>query len=212
MIDAGSQSFFVRALRAALYRISRLLFRIEYHGVERIPDGPLILAANHQSYLDPILISIPIRRQIRYMAWDRLFRVPLLGRAIRYFGSFPVRLASADKSAIRDALGALRRGAIVMIFPEGQRSPDGKLMPFLAGFARLALLARVPVVAVTVRGADRVWPPSRPIPLPGKIVVIFHETLHPHEWEIEEKSRRATRLQGEVFKKIQEGLKVTNDE
>lgn len=208
MIDAGSNGWVVRSLRQLVLLFSRLFFRIEFEGLENVPvSGPAILAANHQSYLDPILMSAPIRRRIRYMAWSELFRFRILRWLLETFGAFPVRVGVADKHAIRQSLETLRQGEMLMIFPEGQRSPDGRLLPFKVGFARLALLARVPVVPVAIRGAHRAWPPSRPFPLPAKIRIRYFPPLSPHEWEIEDEERRGDRLHQLVFDRIQEGLK-----
>ncbi|MGI8782363.1 MAG: lysophospholipid acyltransferase family protein [Acidobacteriota bacterium] len=209
MISEGNQDTpFIAGLRRCVLGASRLLFRIEFFGAEQVPVlGPAILVANHQSYLDPILITLPIRRPISYMAWDGLFRFAPLGWLARQFGAFPLRQEAVDKNAVRQSLRALQNGNLLMIFPEGQRSLAGKLMPFKPGFARLALLARVPVVPVTIVGADRVWPPGRFLPLPGKIQITYHPPLHAHEWEIGEKSQRAERLKEEVLKSISKGFK-----
>lgn len=211
--SANQDTLLIGGLRRAVLGASRLLFRIEFFGAEQVPaHGPAILAANHQSYLDPILISLPIRRPIRYMAWDGLFRFAPLGWLARQFGAFPLRQEAVDKNAIRQSLRALQDGNLLMIFPEGQRSLDGNLMPFKPGFARLALLARVPIIPVTLVGADRVWPPGRPLPLPGKIQITYHPALHAHEWEVGEKSGRAERLKEEVLRSISRESRVASHE
>src|SRR5205085_11783064 len=119
----------------------RLLFAVEYHGLENLPaSGPVILAGNHPSYLDPILIILPIKRGIRFMAWDALFRVPLLGSFIKAMGAFPVDIGRGKgEAAYREALRVLASGQALGIFPEGQRSEQGPMGELRSGTARLAI-------------------------------------------------------------------------
>src|SRR5262249_56266561 len=87
----------------------RVLFSVEHHGVENVPEeGAVIIAGNHPSYLDPLLVGLPIRRTIRFMAWDALFKVPLLGQIIKAAGAFPVDIPKAPAEApYREARRAL---------------------------------------------------------------------------------------------------------
>src|SRR5262249_50271357 len=107
----------------------RLIFSLEYRGVENVPEsGPAIIAGNHPSYLDPVLVALPVKRPIRYMAWDALFKVPLLGRVIKAFGAFPVDISRGrGEAAFREALRVLSSGEVLGIFPEGQRSERGPM-------------------------------------------------------------------------------------
>jgi 1-acyl-sn-glycerol-3-phosphate acyltransferase len=171
--------FVVAVLRPVAYWLSRLLFRIEFRGTENIPlEGPCIIAPNHVTYADPVWISIPVRRPIRYMAWDRIFRIPVLGFLMRVFGAFPVRLEGGDVSAQREAVELLRQGQALVIFPEGGRSKTGELMPFKLGAFRLALAQGVPILPVTITGAYEVWPVGQLLPHPGKLKVTYHPLIH----------------------------------
>src|SRR5689334_17558277 len=108
-----------------------LYFRIEFEGADRAPDeGAMIVAPNHVSYLDPLWVSIPINRPLRYMTWDKMTRLPLLGPLIQAYGAFPVSLEKGDRAALRHSLERLRQGGGLMIFPEGGRTRTGRLMPF----------------------------------------------------------------------------------
>jgi 1-acyl-sn-glycerol-3-phosphate acyltransferase len=159
----------------------RILFSVEYHGLENVPDGgPVILAGNHPSYLDPILIILPIKRAIRFMAWDALFRVPLLGPIIKAMGAFPVDTGRGKgEAAYREALRVLKGGEALGIFPEGQRSESGPMGELRTGTARLAIETGAPIVPVTIGGAFRAWPKHRLLPKPAKIVVRYHKPIHP---------------------------------
>jgi 1-acyl-sn-glycerol-3-phosphate acyltransferase len=170
--------FVVAVLRPFAYWLCRLLFRIEFRGTENIPlEGPCIIAPNHVTYADPIWVSIPVRRPVRYMAWDRMFRIPVLGFMMRVFGAFPVRLEGGDVSAQREAVELLRQGQALVIFPEGGRSKDGALMPFKLGAFRLALSQGVPILPVTIAGAYEVWPVGQLLPHPGKLTVTYHPVI-----------------------------------
>ena len=168
----------------------RLLFAVEYHGLENLPaSGPVILAGNHPSYLDPILIILPIKRVIRFMAWDALFRVPLLGSFIKAMGAFPVDIGRGKgEAAYREALRVLASGQALGIFPEGQRSEQGPMGELRSGTARLAIETGAPIVPITIGGASRAWPKYRLLPKPAKIVVRYHKPIHPDEL------KQATRL------------------
>src|SRR5712691_3908142 len=147
--------------------LCRVYFGLELVGVEHIPgSGPLIITPNHQTYADPPLVSIPVRRRVHYMAWSRLFEVPVFGRFIRVLRAFPVQIASADPRAAREAVRLLRSGQIVMIFPEGGRSPDGSMQRFKPGAFRLAVSLAAPVLPVTIAGGHASWPPGRLLPRP----------------------------------------------
>lgn len=162
-----------------LHAVFRVLFTLEYYGAEHIPaTGPVVIAGNHPSYLDPVLISISAPRRVYFMAWDALFKVPLLGYLIHKFGAFPVRLGGGDSNAYSAALEVLQSGRILGIFPEAGRSAEGHMNPLKTGAARLALETGAPIVPVTITGAFDAWPSSRRLPWPRKITVKFHPPRH----------------------------------
>jgi len=147
-------------------------------GVENVPaTGGLVLAPNHVSFMDPVLVTIPIHRPLHYMALEPFFRVRGLGPLMRWCRAFPVRDEETDRGAVRTALRLLAAGEPLVVFPEGGRSTDGALQPFRPGAFRLALVARVPVVPVTIAGAFAAWPPQRRLPRPSHVVVTYHRPL-----------------------------------
>ena len=160
---------------------SRLLWRLEHKGVENIPQhSGLIVAANHQSYGDPFWLALPIKRPVRFLAWSEAFSWPVVGRAIRLLGAWPLQVSRSDPAAIRRSLSWLRNGGVVVIFPEGGRGlADGSMVHMKAGAVRMALEAEVPILPVTVRGANHVWPASNFLPRPGKVEIIYHPAFTP---------------------------------
>ena len=162
----------------------RILFLVEYAGVENVPaTGAVILAGNHPSYLDPVLVALPINRVIRFMAWDALFKVPLLGQIIKVLGAFPVDIARGKgESAYREALRVLKDGEALGIFPEGKRSERGPMGELRMGTARLALETNAPIIPITIGGASRAWPKYRLLPKPAKIVVRYHKPVYPDQF------------------------------
>lgn len=160
--------------------VGRAYFRIRFEGVEDVPlAGPLIVAPNHVTYADPPLVTLGLRRPVFFMAWKRLFDVPLFGRLIRFLRAFPVDTDSADPSAIREVVHLLKAGQAVMIFPEGGRSRDGRLQRFKPGAFRLACTHGAPILPVTIIGGHEAWPPGRIFPRPGPITIVFHRPVVP---------------------------------
>jgi len=171
-----------RSILTVLEALFRILFTYDCLDEEKLPaSGPAIIAANHPSYLDPILLSLQVERPIRFMAWDRLFRVPLLGRVMRLFGAFPVdNRPGRGQDAYERAKRLVLEGHLVGIFPEGKRSRAGWMEPELRrGAARLSLETGAPLYPATIRGAFRAWPYFRALPEPAKIHVRYHDPIDP---------------------------------
>lgn len=167
---------YYRLGRLLLYTYLRLRNGLRFRGAENVPAGPVILACNHASYMDPVLVSIAFpspARRVRWMAWDALFRVPVLSFLIRRLGAFPVVPDRPDRRAFRMAEQILQEGGIVGIFPEAGRTPNGRFQSAKPGFARLASRTGAAVVPVIIRGSFGAWPLHRLLPGPGKIRVRF---------------------------------------
>jgi 1-acyl-sn-glycerol-3-phosphate acyltransferase len=190
-------------IRPVVGAFSRLLWKIEFHGVENIPErGGLIVAANHQTYIDPFWLSLQIKRPIRYLAWSAAFSWPVVGRCLTWFGAWPLALEGADPAAIRRSLQWLREGGAVVIFPEGGRSTEnGSLERFKAGAVRLALEAQVPILPVTIKGGNYVWPRGRRFPRAGKVSVTYHPLYHPEQCADEE-TRACARRESERLARV----------
>jgi 1-acyl-sn-glycerol-3-phosphate acyltransferase len=160
--------------------LARLYFDLRLEGIECIPtEGPVVIVPNHQMYADPVLVTIPVRRPVYYMAWSRLFEIRGLNWLIRRLRAFPVEIESADSRATREAVRILQSGEAVMIFPEGGRSLDGGVARFKPGAFRLAVSLGVPVLPVTIAGGYDAWPPGRRFPRPGHVRITYHPLAYP---------------------------------
>ena len=183
--------------------ISRVCWKIEFIGEENIPaEGGVIIAANHQTYLDPFWLSLKVKRPTRYLAWSAAFRWPIAGRCLTWFGAWPLALEGSDPSAIRRSLQWLREGGAVVIFPEGARSTvSGELERFKAGAVRLALEANVPILPVTIKGGNHIWPRGWRLPRFRKVQVIYHPLYYPAQ-PPEEETRAFARRESERLAKL----------
>lgn len=154
--------------------------RCEYVGVERIPSaGRLVVISNHPSYLDPFTIGWAFReRWVTWMAWQDAFGWPVIGSLIDWMGAFPVDPERPKASTFKQALAVLKAERPLGIFFEGKRSSSCARVdePFL-GAARIALMAKAPVLPVTISGMRRLWDPKDPFPKPGKVRVTCHPLI-----------------------------------
>lgn len=158
--------------------VCRIYFRIEFEGVEHVPkSGAMIVAPNHVSYFDPLWVSIPIDRPLRYMTWDRMTRLPLIGPLMLAYGAFPVNINRGDRAALKASLSQLCAGGGLMVFPEGARTRSGRLEPFKPGVIRLALDTNAPIVPVTVIGGYRAFSPHHFFPRPLKVKIVYHAPI-----------------------------------
>src|SRR3954466_12524485 len=143
-------------VRGVLQPFFHLYFRLSRIGREHIPDGPVILASNHRSFLDPFVIATLARRPLYYVAKEELFRNRFIGWLLHNLGAFPVRRGESDTDMIEAAKAILGRGDAVLIFPEGTRIRPGALGRPRRGVGRLALESGAPVVPVAVIGTEAV--------------------------------------------------------
>jgi 1-acyl-sn-glycerol-3-phosphate acyltransferase len=182
--DKYPSQIIIDVLRLIGYVISKVFWFIRYEGRENIPTGPdsrFLIASNHQTYIDPVWICLPMRRRFRFMAYDKAFEWRFIGPFISYLGAFPVSIEiGGTLKAMKHALRALRDGAALIVFPEGAREfADGKMFPFKTGAVRIAIQAGVPILPVTITGGNRIWPQKQKYPrLFRRVAVTYHPLLH----------------------------------
>jgi 1-acyl-sn-glycerol-3-phosphate acyltransferase len=175
--------------------LCRLFWRIRWFERQYIPEsGALIIAANHQTYIDPFWISSPIKRPVRFLAWDAAFNWPLVGPIMRLLGAWPLQLEGSDPGPIRRSMQWLREGGAVVIFPEGGRgNPDGTMIRFKPGAVRMALETGATILPVTIRGGHLVWPSSRRLPRLASVEIVYHPLFVIEQREGEETRECARR-------------------
>jgi 1-acyl-sn-glycerol-3-phosphate acyltransferase len=155
--EQGANPIVYAIVRAVLQPFFLLYFRMARIGREHIPSsGPVIVAANHRSFLDPFVIATMARRPMYYVAKQELFSRPWQAWLLNALGAFPVKRGEADEEMVATAKAILARGDIVLIFPEGTRVRPGSLGKPKRGVGRLALETGAPVVPVAVIGTEAI--------------------------------------------------------
>jgi 1-acyl-sn-glycerol-3-phosphate acyltransferase len=163
---------------AVVHRFSYLMcavgmpvfFSLRIEGGRHIPrTGPALLIANHQSYLDPILLGLCTSRPLRYLARRTLFKNAFFARLIRALRAVPIDQEGVGKEGLRTILDELHAGEAVVVYPEGERTADGTLHALRPGIHLLIRRAQAPVVPVGIAGAFEAWPRSRKAPVPAPL-------------------------------------------
>ena len=164
-----------RVLRFCFFLYLRIVHRLIIRGSERVPvAGPAIICANHTSYLDAMLMSLCTPRQVRFMVFRDFYEHPVLGFFIRRGGGIPVNQNGTDAEAFKTALGALKQGEVIGIFPEGRLSRTGLPSTGRPGAALLAAISGASLVPVTIAGAFFIYPKGQILPRPGVIRIMIH--------------------------------------
>lgn len=146
-------------LANAFFRLAfRVLLDYRVRGLEKVPrEGPLIVAMNHASFMDPLMIGAFIPRHVTMMGKVELFRKPIFGLLVRLYGAFPVRRGEGDLQAVRRSLEVLQAGGALLLAPEGTRSKDGTLQRGKEGTALMALRTDATIVPVAIWGPKHLW-------------------------------------------------------
>lgn len=172
---------------------AQVAFRLRVEGAPP-PSGPCVLAANHGSYLDPIVMGAAMRRRIAFLMTEVVWRKPAMQWFYRWNRAIPVATRGGNREALRAARAVLQQGRVVGIFPEGGMSRDG--LPLLGnpGAMSLVLDDGVPIVPVGIVGANVALPPGAKWPRPRRIVVRFGEPITSAQIEALAANDRRTRL------------------
>lgn len=191
--------------------------RPEITGADNIPStGPVILASSHQAVMDSFYVPLMIPRQVTFPAKSEYFTAPgVVGRVQKFFftavGQIPVDRTSTDAgdATLKAARTVLDRGDVFGIYPEGTRSPDGRLYRGRTGMARIAMATGVPVVPVGMIGSRNANPIGTWVPRPAKVRINIGEAIAPHDWalahDLDPESREVSRpFTDEVMKRLAE--------
>lgn len=165
-----------------IYAATRFWFRLEVHGAENVPlTGGLLLAANHASNLDPTTIACGLPRQCHFLAKEELFEKPALGPFLRQVNTHAIKRSGSDRAAIRQCVDLLKQGRMLLIFPEGTRTRDGKLQEPKAGAAMIAAQSGARICPVFIDGTFEAMPRGVSRPRREKVRVFVGEAFKPDE-------------------------------
>jgi 1-acyl-sn-glycerol-3-phosphate acyltransferase len=145
-------------------------FSLRTDGRENMPArGPVLVVANHQSFLDPLLVGLAVHRHLCYLARKTLFRNRVFARLIRSFNAVPIDQGGVGKEGIQKIIQQLRLNQAVLVFPEGERTGTGRMCPLRPGVHLLIRRAKAPLLPVGIAGAFEAWPRSRDFPIPAPL-------------------------------------------
>jgi 1-acyl-sn-glycerol-3-phosphate acyltransferase len=154
-------------------------------GLEKLPmTSNYIFMSNHVSNIDPPLLVPLLPRRVTVMVKKELFKVPILGAAMRMADFVPIDRSNREAAigSVREAANVVRKGLDLVVFPEGTRSRDGKLLPFKKGSFYLAMDTGVPIVPVTILGTEKLLPRGEALAHPGEVTIVFHPPIDPKEF------------------------------
>jgi 1-acyl-sn-glycerol-3-phosphate acyltransferase len=158
----NQRSFAWKSLQIIARVGTTLMFDLKTYGDENVPkDGGVLLVANHQSYLDPVLVAVHLSRPVSFLAKSELFENPYFGWFIRMLHAFPVRQGEGDIGAVKEIIRRLGEGHALNIYPEGSRTETGEIAKLEKGVALVIRKAGVPVVPVAIDGSFEAWPKDR---------------------------------------------------
>ena len=192
------------------YRIAWLGFRAVYatyfrwrvFNPERVPrTGPVILAANHASFIDPPLVGSGLTRDINYLARESLFRFPVVGAILRSWNAVPVDRDGGGAKGLKIILGRLLAGGGIILFPEGTRTKDGNLQPARSGIGLTVIKSAAPVVPVRVFGTFAAYGRNHKFPRPKKVAVKYGVPLNFEKLRAEAKVCSKARLK-EIYHEV----------
>lgn len=162
--------------------IFSVCLRLRIRGAEKLPDsGGVLLLINHQSFLDPFLVGLPLSRPVSYIARDTLFLIPLVGWLLKRNYAIPINRESAGTAILKDAVRRIRHGFVVGIFPEGTRSPDGSVGALKPGFVAIVRRSGAPIFPVGIAGAREALPRNAWFLRPRRVCIVFGDPLNAEE-------------------------------
>ncbi|MDY0167018.1 MAG: lysophospholipid acyltransferase family protein [Thermoguttaceae bacterium] len=177
-----SSRIWYESLRTLVQVTAVLGWKVRHFGRENIPPaGGVLVVSNHQSHFDPPLVGMACPRRMNYLARDTLFRFPPFRWLIRSLDAIPIDREGIGLSGIKESLRRLKRGEMVLVFPEGTRTEDGEIQPFRPGFTALAVRSRAAILPVAIEGAYQAWPRMQRLPHPGRIHVQYGQPILPDQ-------------------------------
>ncbi len=163
---------------AVISLLARFIFRLKVSGIENIPvTGGVIIAANHLSYLDIPLLGYSLNRPANFIGKKELFTIPVVGSILRLLGGIPINREKTDRSAIREIMKKLKSGNVVVIYPEGTRSLNGRLQAGKHGVGFIVRMSCSKVVPAAIAGTDKAMPSGSWFIRPYPVTIRFGKLL-----------------------------------
>jgi len=173
------------------YIFCKIYFRLEVNGADNIPEkGGVLVASNHSSFLDPVIVGVGMSRQTYYLTKQSLFEIPIFRLLIKALHTIPVRRELVSVSTFKELIKSLNAKKAIILFPEGTRSLDGKLGQGKIGIGMLTLKADVPIIPAYIDGAIKAFPKDGKWIHPKKIRVIFGKPIMPNGKDLNKKNYR----------------------
>ncbi|ADH85012.1 lysophospholipid acyltransferase family protein [Desulfurivibrio alkaliphilus] len=191
--------FLARWWGRAICRVSGV--KVEVAGLQHLDPGrTYIFAANHQSQFDIFVLQGFLAFDFRWLAKKELFQIPLFGWAMRRAGYIPVDRSHGRRAmvSLNEAAKEIAAGTSVIIFPEGTRSPDGRLQPFKAGAMVLAIKSEVEIVPLAIVGTHEILPKGKLLPKPGRVLIRLGEPVKAADYTVKDKQALAAKLENQV--------------
>jgi 1-acyl-sn-glycerol-3-phosphate acyltransferase len=181
-------------------------FRWRVFDPENVPlHGPVILACNHQSFLDPPLVGSALHRPVNYLARESLFRFPILGAILRSWNVVPVDRDGGGAAGLRAILDRLLKGGAILLFPEGTRSKEGNLQPARSGIGLTVIKSNAPVVPVRVFGTFKAYNRTHKFPRPHPVAVKYGRPIDFSRERAEAKTCAKSRLK-QIYQEVADRL------
>ena len=180
--------------------------RVDVEGVENVlTDRPQIFMSNHQSDFDILIVLANIPGQFRWIAKKELFKIPIFGKAMRNAGYIEIDRQHHDNAmkSLEEAAHKIRDGKSVVTFPEGTRSKDGTIKPFKQGMFHLAIQSGVPIIPISIVGANKIMPKRSLLIKPGRIKMIIDRPVDVSLYSIETRAELIDKVRGTIIRNFE---------
>lgn len=181
----------------------KVFYKVEIHGVEHIVKGGAIIAANHTSFFDPIIVGLSCPDELHFLARSSLFKNRFFCRLIEALNTHPLNRGVLDKGTLKKVAGIIKRGNKILIFPEGTRSKDGKLSKLKDGIGYIANYVGCDIVPIYIHGSYDIWSKHKKFPrFRGKVICYFASSIRPI-CGVDHERERAKTVTDRVYKSLE---------
>ena len=156
----------------------KILFRYQCRNADNLPlKGGALICPNHFSHLDPMAVGCVARRRVNFLAKKTLFNNRIFGWYLSLLQTIPIDREATGIGGMKETLKRLKKQEPVVLFPEGERSWDGNLLPLMKGFTALVKRVKVPIVPAGIHGTHEAWPRGKALPKPGRVKLVFGDPI-----------------------------------